>query len=179
MKNAIILHGTSGTPEQFWFPWLKKELEAKGYAVWVPQLPEADTPKKELWIPYILEHGRFTAETIIVGHSAGSPATLAVLEKLQLTIKQAILVAAYFEPVNAITGILQKTYDWQKIKSHVQDITVINSDNDPWHCDDQQGLRLFHHLGGTIILRHGEGHMGSEMYNQPYKEFPFLLQLIH
>lgn len=178
MKNAIILHGTAGTPEQFWFPWLRKQLEQKGYHVWVPQLPEADNPKKELWIPYILEHGKFTEETIIIGHSAGSPATLSLLEKLQVKVKQAILVAAYFEPVNIVTGILQETYDWEKIKLQAEDIIVINSDNDPWHCDDKQGIKLFHNLGGTLMLRHGEGHMGSDTYNQPYKEFPFLLRLI-
>jgi hypothetical protein len=37
---------------------------------------------------------------------------------------------------------------------------------------------MFDHLGGTLIVRHGEGHMGSDSFNQPYKEFPLLEKLI-
>lgn len=178
MKNAILLHGTGGTPENFWFPWLKKHLEEKGYEVWVPQLPETDTPKLDVWVPYVLEHGKFSEETIIIGHSAGTPTILAVLEKLDIKIKQAILVAAYFEPVNAITQILQENYDWESIRAHAENTVIINSDNDPWKCDDKEGIRLFEKVGGTLILRHGEGHMGSDYFKQPYKEFPLLLKLI-
>ncbi|MEK7577324.1 MAG: hypothetical protein AAB492_01730 [Patescibacteria group bacterium] len=29
-----------------------------------------------------------------------------------------------------------------------------------------------------MIIRHGEGHMGSDSFKQPYKEFPFLVKLI-
>jgi hypothetical protein len=43
MKNAIILHGTGCTPDSFWQPSIKAFLEKKGYSVWVPQLPDADT----------------------------------------------------------------------------------------------------------------------------------------
>ena len=37
---------------------------------------------------------------------------------------------------------------------------------------------MFDTFGGTLIIRHGEGHMGSNAMNQPYKEFPLLLKLI-
>ena len=39
MKNVIIIHGTEGYPEENWFPWLKKNLEERGYNVTVPQFP--------------------------------------------------------------------------------------------------------------------------------------------
>ena len=55
---------------------------------------------------------------------------------------------------------------------------LINSDNDPWGCDDKAGKFIFDNLGGTLIIRHGEGHMGSNTFNQPYREFPLLLELI-
>ena len=50
MKNALILHGTSCTPQSFWQPSIKSFLESKGYEVIVPQLPEADTPDLEKWL---------------------------------------------------------------------------------------------------------------------------------
>ena len=64
------------------------------------------------------------------------------------------------------------------IKNHAQDFVFINSDNDPWGCNDKQGRIMFNNLGGTFIIRHDEGHMGSTTYKQPYKKFPLLLKII-
>jgi predicted alpha/beta hydrolase family esterase len=74
--------------------------------------------------------------------------------------------------------ILQDDYDWKKIKKNVKEIIFINSDNDPWGCNDIEGRYMFDHLGGTQIILHGEGHMGSDTFKQPYKEFPLLVKLI-
>ena len=95
IKNAIILHGTKTKPNEFWFPWLKKVLEEKGFEVWLPELPRADKPNRQDWLPFILENGKFTKDTVIVGHSAGAQIIPSVLEKLDVKIKQAILVAGY------------------------------------------------------------------------------------
>ncbi len=56
-------------------------------------------------------------------------------------------------------------------------IVVINSDNDPWKCDDKQGKIMADNTGGKLIVLH-EGHMGSLKFDQPYKEFPLLIDLI-
>jgi len=55
MKRAIILHGTDGNPESNWFPWLKARLEAEGYEVWVPLLPENHTPNRETYGNFLLD----------------------------------------------------------------------------------------------------------------------------
>jgi hypothetical protein len=39
-------------------------------------------------------------------------------------------------------------------------------------------LKVFEKLGGTLIIRHGEGHMGSTLFNQPYRKFPLLEKLL-
>ena len=92
----------------------------------------------------------------------------------------AILVAGYARQKEEFKNpekILQNTYDWVKIKKNVNEIILINSDNDPWGCDDIEGRYMFDHLGGTLIIKH-EGHMGSDTFKQPYKEFPLLVKLI-
>lgn len=181
MKNAIVLHGTADNPNKFWFPWLKHELEIQGYDVWIPQLPDADDPQVDKWLPFVLEGGKFTEETVLVGHSAGAAVILAILEELNVKIKQAILVSGYSYSTgkDGINGILKKVYDWDKIAKGADQIIFINSDNDPWGCDDAQGRRMLDMAGGIQIIIKGEGHMGSMSFNQPYREFPLLIKLIN
>ncbi len=178
MKNAVILHGSGETPESFWFPYIKLELEKKGYIISIPQLPNTDNPDLASWLPAAFKEA-YNEETLLVGHSAGCPLILSVLEQLNVKIKQAILVAGFSTPLpDGSTSILQDKYDWKKIGENVEDIILINSDNDPWGCDDKQGRNILDNLGkGTLIIQKGEGHMGSDTYNQPYKEFPFLVKL--
>lgn len=175
MTNVIILHGTGCNPNLYWYPYIKQNLENKGYDVWVPTLPNTEEADLKEWLSFILENGIINEETILIGHSAGSALILSILEKINVKIKQAILVAGF---IDLDSKILQTSYDWNKIKSNIDDIIFINSDDDPWGCNDTQGKKMFDKLGGTLIIRHGEGHMGSSSYNQPYKEFPFLLKLI-
>jgi predicted alpha/beta hydrolase family esterase len=178
-KNAIIFHGTGDKPDQFWFPYIKSKLEERGYSVWLPQLPNADKPNVADWLPFALENGTISEDTVLIGHSKGAALILHLLEKIDCQVKQAILISGYAEalPKNAETKEKDEL-QWDTIKSHVKDIIFINSDNDPWECTDVQGRMMFDHLGGTQIILHGEGHMGSTTHKQPYKEFPLLAKLI-
>jgi predicted alpha/beta hydrolase family esterase len=179
LKNAIILHGTGDTPDLFWFPYIKSFLESEGYEVWLPQLPNADYPNLTDWLPYVLESGVFTQETIIVGHSAGAQLILSLLEKIDQPTKQAILVSGYAKALRSTAESEQEgEYNWRAIKGKSQQFIFINSDNDPWECTDTQGRIMLDQLGGVQIILKGEGHMGSQTYNQPYKEFPLLTRLI-
>lgn len=179
MKNAIILHGTGDSPNDFWFPWLKKELEKRGYEVWLPSLPNPEFPNLKEWIPFIIKNGKFTEETIIVGHSSGAQIILSLLEKIDVKIKQAILVSGYAKALRKDMDSEKNVdeYNWEAIKPKSQQFIFINSDNDPWTCDDKQGRIMFDNLGGMQIILH-EGHMGSITHKQPYKEFPLLIKLI-
>ena len=33
VKRVFVVHGWDGHPAEGWFPWLKKELEKRGYLV--------------------------------------------------------------------------------------------------------------------------------------------------
>ena len=190
MKNAILLHGSSSTPHSFWLPSIQAFLEKQGYSVWAPQLPDAEAPNVKLQLPYVLQNGTFNSETILIGHSSGCPLILSVLENINVKISKAILVAGYARKLGKMKKpslqkleqdaqpILQPKYNWKKIQQQVQNITFINSDNDPWGCNDKEGQYMFKKLGGTLIIPHGEGHMGSNQFNQPYTQFPLLEKLL-
>ncbi|HYF96945.1 MAG TPA: alpha/beta hydrolase [Patescibacteria group bacterium] len=180
MKNAIIFHGTDCKPEYYWYQWLKKELENAGYKVELPYYPEINHEAIGTFLPKILNNHNFNEETILIGHSAGSPLILSVLEAITSQIKQAILIAGYYSERlkgEGLDPILQKKYDWAKIKKASKEFVFINSVEDPWGCDAKQGRKLFNRLGGTQIVR-DEGHFGSTSYNQPYPAFPLLKGLI-
>ncbi|MDO8530152.1 MAG: alpha/beta hydrolase [bacterium] len=179
MKNGIILHGTGDSPDLFWFLYIKEKLEEKGFEVWLPQLPNARKPNLKDWLPFILENGKFTEETVIIGHSAGAQVVLSILENNDIKIKQAILVSGYSKPLPKTEDDPKNKdeFDWGKIKGKAGEFIFINSDNDPWQCTDVQGKIMADNLGGKLIVMH-DGHMGSQTQNQPYKEFPLLLELI-
>lgn len=180
MKNVKIFHGTGETPNSFWIPYVKNELERQGISVLVPQLPNTDDPILTNWLPVALEQQPFDEHTTIVSHSVGSQLVLSLLEKLDVQIEKAIFVAGYAHQLASETErnhMLQETYDWPKIKKTAREFYFVNAINDPWGCNDTEGRYLFDQLGGTLIINN-EGHMGSDSFKQPYKEFPFLVKLI-
>lgn len=178
MKNAIIFHGTGAAPNKYWIPWLLNELVKQGYEVTVPALPSPNSPDINETLPFVLKNLHFDEETVLVGHSSGSALILSVLEHISTQVKQAILVAGFYKQLPAgINNMIQEQYDWLRIKNHAQEFVFINSDNDPWGCDDQMGREMQQYLGGELIVMH-DGHMGSDSFNQPYREFPLLLELI-
>lgn len=179
MKQVIVLHGTGGTPKHFWFPYLRKSLPKDKYQVSVPQLPNTNSPDITKWLPFVLEQFSFDENTILVGHSAGCPLILSILENIDVKISKAILVAGFFEALDDDPEpILQQKYDWPTIKKHSGQFVFINSVDDPWGCNDKQGRKMFNELGGELIIRSDQGHMGSDKFNRPYKEFPLVKFLI-
>lgn len=101
MKDVLILHGAGNNSQGNWLPWLKVELEKKGYKVWSPDLPNSDTPVLKGWLDTIFSNKEweFNEESIIVGHSSGATLTLRVLENLPegAKINKAILVAGFID----------------------------------------------------------------------------------
>ena len=175
-KSAIIFHGTGGHPDAAWYSWLGGRLEARGYAVQIPHYPGVNAEPITDFLPRVLVNHRFDEETVLVGHSGGAALLLALLEHIDTAISQAVLVAGYCTPPNtSAEPVLQQSYDWDAIRSHVRDLYFVNSVVDPYGCDAAQGRAMFDRLGGTLIVR-DEGHFGD--YDQPYPTFELLDRLI-
>jgi hypothetical protein len=179
MKNAIIFHGTGDNPSRYWYGWLGKELEAAGYRVEIPSNPEINKEPIDTFLPKVLKTHTFDADTVLIGHSAGGPLILSILEHIDVRIAKAVLVAGYSEhPDDQMEDpVLQAVYDWDKIKQNVDEIIFVNSINDPWSCDDKQGRIMFNHLGGTQVVL-ADGHFGSTTKSQVYDDFPLLRTLV-
>lgn len=172
-KRVFIIHGWDGYPEEGWFPWLKKELENRDFEVFVPQMPEAESPKIQNWVPKIAEVvGVADNNTYFVGHSMGCQTIARYLETLpeNIRIGGVVFVAGFFK---RLTGLeddpetqevrrhwLEDPTDFKKIKSHLPKSIAIFSDNDPWvpleNQDDFRGK-----LGSKIIVEHQKGHFSG------------------
>lgn len=187
MKNALILHGAGNNSQGNWFPWLKSELEKKGYKVWSPDLPNSDEPNQKDWLNTIFSNKewQFNDESVIVGHSAGSTLILRILEKLPdgTKINKAILVAGVVELgtkpefFQYKRSLVENPFDWEKIKNSAKEFYFICSDNDPYQCGEDQGKIMQEHLGGELIVKPGEAHFNLEKGEQ-YKQFPLILELL-
>jgi uncharacterized protein len=181
MKNAIILHGTGNTPEGNWFRWLEKELQKRGYEVWLPQLPDAEMPNAGKYNKLLLNNGfDFNNETILVGHSSGAVSILNLLQELSenVEIKASFLVGAFRGPLNnaARSELFPKSFDFEKIKSRCGKFIFIHSDNDPY-CPLDDAKFLTGKLDGELVVESGQGHFNLEAGPQ-YNKFPLLLTLI-
>jgi len=187
MKNALILHGAGNDHTGNWFPWLKSELEKKGYKVWVPDLPNSDVPNLNDWLETIFSNKdwKFDEESIIVGHSAGATFILRVLEKLPIDIKirKAVLVSGpaqmgtipdYFPYKREM---VTPSFNWNKIKNSCEKFYFVCSDNDKYQCGEENSKIFQEHLDGEIILKKGQGHFNLEV-SPDYKQFPLLLEIV-
>lgn len=177
MKKAIIFHGTGCTPQDFWYSWLAEQLKSRGYQAEVPAYPDINVEPIATFLPKVLANHTFDEETVLIGHSAGTPLILAIAE--HAAFGRAFLVAGFSQPYDGVEmdPILQETYNWDKITQNCPDFTIINSVDDPWGCDDVQGRTMFDHLGGAQVICK-QGHFGSHGAKQEFPEFPLLLRLI-
>lgn len=187
MKNALILHGAGNDSSGNWFPWLKRELEKKGYRVWVPDLPNANRPIQKDWLETIFSNKEwvFDNDSVIIGHSAGATLILRILEQLphDIRIDKAILVAGFLDK-GLIEDLWQykedlteEGFDWKKIKSTASEFALFYSDNDPYDCGIRHGRQIQERVGGKLIFKKGEGHFNLEA-GERYRQFPELLEYL-
>lgn len=146
-------------------------------------MPDTDEPELQKSLDYLSENmPNLDEESIIVAHSSACPLTLSYLENSDGKVDQVILVSGFYESIDDdgfSELMLQKTpYNWQKIKGAANEIILINSDDDPWGCDDKQARPAAEKLSAKFILAKGQGHMGSASFNQPYRKFPLLKELV-
>ena len=181
MTTVFVIHGTGGTPEGNWFPWLKKELEKLGCQVFVPRFPTPQGQNLRSWLKVFEKYKLdFNENTIVVGHSLGPAFLLNVLEKTNKPIKAAFFVAGFtgrldqvhFDTLN--NSFADKSFDWEKIKQNCQHFEVIHSDNDPY-VPLAKGEELAKHLNAKFIVLKNAGHINKE---SGYVTFELLLAKI-
>lgn len=172
-KRVFIIHGWDGYPEEGWFPWLKKELEAKGFNVFVPQLPKPDEPRINNWVPKLKEIvGSPDEQTYFVGHSIGCQTIVRYLETLPECTKVggAVFVAGFFKRLTNLEDddvVRSVSQEWLTTPLNLETVRIrlgksiaIFSDNDPYvPIDNKEDFVA--KLGSKIIIEHDKGHFNG------------------
>jgi predicted alpha/beta hydrolase family esterase len=163
MKQAVILHGTDGAPEHNWFPWLKGQLESRGYEVWIPELPNNHTPDRRAYNDFLFGSGWDFTDNLIIGHSSGASSILNLLEDDRSPhIQTGVLVSPWYDSEKAnlpaagftldqFTNLFPPNgFNFDLIKSKVDNVLVIHGANDPY-CPLEQAEWLAAQTGSDLI----------------------------
>ena len=179
MKTALIIHGAYGSPNENWFPWLKKSLEQHGYTVFVPQFPTPENQNLAAWLNTVQPHlDQLNQDSLIIGHSIGATFVLRVLEQLSQPVAVAALVAGFISDLSdsSLNLINHSFYDqpfhWQQIRTNADRFYLYQSPNDPF-VSTKHGEELADHLQQRAISISNAGHFNKA---SGYHQFPQLLQ---
>jgi len=172
-KRVFIIHGWDATPDYGWFPWLKKELENRGFAVTIPQLPNTEEPRINNWVPTVASVvGEPDEQTYFIGHSMGCQTIARYLETLPVGIKigGVVFVAGFFKRLSGLEDdeiVRDVAKEWLEtplnlniVAGHIKGSVAIFSDDDPYvPMDNQEEYRDI--LKSEIIIEHGKGHFSA------------------
>jgi hypothetical protein len=180
--DIVILHGTKGSPDINWFPWLKREMESRGHTVYVPRLPTPEGQTKDNWCAALREQAPlFGKNTVLIGHSLGATLMLHVLEIVREPVAKSIFVSVVMDEIgnpeyDALNKSFLKTpdFDWLAISNNGGDINILHGDDDPYVSHEHSDF-LQDQIGGELIIIPQGKHLNGEA---GYTEFPLLLDLI-
>jgi uncharacterized protein len=181
MKRAVILHGTDATPNDNWFPWLKRQLEADGYNVWAPLLPDNFAPNRQTYNNFLFNSNWDFTNNLVVGHSSGAVAILNMLMDDRCPpIAHGVMVGAWahdmptgMENVGQFANLFPPGgFDYKAIKLRADKLSFLHAEDDPY-CPVQQAKDLAANLDAELTILSMGGHFGAD-----HPELPELLKII-
>ena len=175
--NYIIIHGSFGSKDGNWFPWLKSKLSDKN--VEVPQMPVGvGSQNFENWSK-VLDELKIDDNTIIIAHSIAPIFVCKYLITNKIKVKKLIFVCGFnnylgidpdFDAVNEPMFI----DNLEDIKNYCNNIICFYSNNDPYVKFDVEKLFADTISNEQYIIENG-GHINAE---SGYTEFEEILKVI-
>jgi leucyl-tRNA synthetase family protein len=164
--SYVLLHGYTGSTNNNFFPWLKKELEKRGAKVYAPKLPSTNDPNVYDQVESVLSEIPFDENTIIVGHSLGGVVALKILEKLKKPVKKTVLVNSFVENNFISESFEAYTFDWKfdlaRIKTNAGSISILRDLTDDT-VPQYQAEKIQKLFGGIIYdFSAAEPHSGGD-----------------
>lgn len=177
--KVIVVHGTKGSRDGNWFPYLDRELSKLNFFVIRPQFPTPEDQTLPGWFRvWQREVGEVDFRTIFVGHSSAAAFLLRILERIKTPVRACFFVAPFvsnigdeeFDRLNR--RFYQGGYDWEKIKRRCRKFFVYASDDDPY-VPLSHSLEVARNLETETIIIKGAKHFSTE---SGFTKFPQLLK---
>ena len=173
-KNYLILHGSFGSNEGNWFPWLKEQLEKNNKKVLIPQMPVGvGNQNFENW-SNILNQLDINENTVIIAHSIAPIFVCKYLITNQIKVKKLIFVCGFnnysgidsdFDAVNEPMFI----DNFDDVKKYCKDIVCYYSDNDPYVKYDVEKAFADKLTDKQYVIKNG-GHINAETGYTKFEE---------
>jgi uncharacterized protein len=173
-KRVFIIHGWGGRPNEHWLPWLKDELEERGFDVYVPLMTEEDHAVIEEWDERLEDAiGASDENTYFVGHSVGCQTIMRYLGTRDEKAGGCVFVAGWFrlegelyeegdEAIAAHEPWHEVPIDFGRIRRATENITVLISDDEPYGAIEENAAMFQEKLNADVTIMPGMGHFTSE-----------------
>lgn len=166
----LIVHGTEGSPEINWFPWIKNALENDGHIVNVPRFPTPENQNFDSWHQVASQYlnDSEAERTILIGHSTGAVFVLRMAELTLIPFQAVFSVCPFnanlgFEKYDALNAsfTVQHHFDWKKIKRGSKKFLLYAGDNDPY-VPLSRSQEMADSLNTPLHIVQNGGHLNSE-----------------
>jgi predicted alpha/beta hydrolase family esterase len=176
--KIILIHGNGGgTGQDNWFPYVKKELESKGFTVIAETMPDNILAREDQWLPFLRDTLGAGEDTILVGHSSGAVAAMRYAGTNQLY--GSILIGASYTDLGdadeKASGYYDRPWQWDQIKANQNWIVQFASTDDPY-IPIEEARYIHEKLGSEYHEASDEGHYGEDTGKT---EFPEIVEIIN
>ena len=157
MNNYIIIHGSFGSKDGNWFPWLKEQLEKNNKKVLIPQMPVGvGNQNFENW-SNVLNKLYINENTVIIAHS--------IAPIFVCGFNNYLGIDSDFDVVNKPMFI----DNFEDIKHYCNDIVCYYSDNDPYVKYDVEKAFADKLTDKQYVIKNG-GHINAETGYTKFEE---------
>lgn len=175
MKPRIIyIHGNGASHWSFaWAPWLKAELEKRGFETFFETMPDSVIARGKYWLPFLENHVKAGENDVLVGWSSGAIAAMRYAEnhKLRGSVLIGPSASDLGDELEKQSGYFHLPWQWQKIKENQEHVAIVHSDNDPYIPEVQFAL-IKEKLSPDVVFLPGAKHFIEQ------DTFPELLDYI-
>lgn len=172
--NYIIIHGSFGSKDGNWFPWLKEQLQKQGKNVLVPQMPMGVGKQNfENWSD-VLKKLEINENTIIIAHSIAPIFVCKYLINNKIKVKKLIFVCGFnnYLGIDADFDAVNKPMyidNFAEVKNYCDNIVCYYSDNDPYVRYDEEKAFADKLTSKQYIIKNG-GHLNAESGYTQFEE---------
>ena len=168
---SVIVHGWGGRPTDGWFPWLGKELESRGYDVYIPAMPNTDAPEITPWVQTLKSTlaDNPAQRILLVGHSIGCQTILRYLSEAYVPADRALFVAGWIELIGLDETEKAIAQPWLEtsvaippLRAHLKQSTAFFSVDDPLVPLEPNRQFFEEQIGSKTVTLDGYNHFDED-----------------